>query len=213
MSFILYGVVIMKRAVKFLTAVMSFSVMLAIIFLFTATYSEMPTSIPGETEMQAITSSAPADPVGETEAADSESEIKDGQSYYIISNVNGKYMNVHCAKTSQIQKGTAVDFYKKSKSSEDNTQLFTFTQTDNNTYLIQPRNSHFTVNVANGKAGSKIICWTKNETYDEEWIVEKADGGFTFRLKNYPDMYMTQSKNALVIQKKNDTINQIFKVE
>lgn len=133
-------------------------------------------------------------------------------SYCIISASSGKYMNTYADSVKQIRNGTALNLYKAVNSDKNDTQRFIFKKSAENTYLIQPRNSSYTVNVSGLKADSKVICWTSSKKNNEEWIIEPAgnSNGYTFRLKSQPDMYLTQSGSSLLIKKKSGKTNQIF---
>lgn len=136
-------------------------------------------------------------------------------SFSITSAASGKRMNVYVDKISQTKNGTTINLYKAVNGDKNDTQQFVFEKVDENTYLIQPRNSSFTVNVSSLKSGSKVICWTSTKKNNEPWIVEPSDSGegYTLRLQNQPDMYLTQSDDSLVIKKKSGKKNQIFNIE
>ena len=134
-------------------------------------------------------------------------------SYAIVSASSGKYVNVYAEKMTQVKNGTAITLHKAVGGEKNDTQHFTFHKSADNTYLIQPRNSKYTVNVSSRKAGAKALCWTSTKKNNEEWIVEYSGKGYTFRLKNQPDLYLTQSGDSLKLQKKSGKDNQIFYIQ
>lgn len=148
------------------------------------------------------------------EANGSSIDFENG-SFSITSAASGKRMNVYVDKISQTKNGTTINLYKAVNGDKNDTQQFVFEKVADNTYLIQPRNSSFTVNVSSLKSGSKVICWTSTKKNNEPWIVEPSDSGegYTLRLQNQPDMYLTQSDDSLVIKKKSGKKNQIFNIE
>lgn len=137
----------------------------------------------------------------------------DSGSHAIISAASGKRMNIYVDKIAQATNGTAITLYKAVDGNQNDTQMFTFRKSSDNTYLIQPRNSKYTVNVSARKAGSKLICWTSTKKNNEEWIVERNGDGYTFRLENQQDLYLTQSGDTLKLQKKSGKTNQIFYID
>ncbi len=136
--------------------------------------------------------------------------IEDGQSYCIVSASNNKNVNVYVNKISQIQNGTTINLYS---ASGDATQSFTFKNTGDNTWLIQPKGSKFTLNVSSRKTGADVLCWKNTSKNNEEWIAEASGDGYTLRLENAPSLYLTQSGSALTLQKKSGKNNQIFKIQ
>lgn len=134
-------------------------------------------------------------------------------SFSIISASSGKHMNIYADKMSQVKNGTAITLHKAVGGEKNDTQHFTFHKSTDNTYLIQPRNSNYTVNVSARKSGAKVICWTSTKKNNEEWIVEYSGNGYTFRLKNQPDLYLTQSGDSLKVQKKSGKDDQIFYIQ
>ena len=122
-------------------------------------------------------------------------------------------MGVYADKISQVKNGTAITLHKETGGKLNDTQYFTFKKSADNTYLIQPRNSNYTVNVSARKSGSKVICWTSTKKNNEEWIIEFSGSGYTFRLKNQPNLYLTQSGDSLKLQKKTGNDNQLFFIQ
>lgn len=157
----------------------------------------------------------------ETASADIDAAINgssidfENGSFSITSAASGKRMNIYVDKISQAKNGTTINLYKAVNGDKNDTQQFVFEKVADNTYLIQPRNSSFTVNVSSLKSGSKVICWTSTKKNNEPWIVEPSDSGegYTLRLQNQPDMYLTQSDDSLIIKKKSGKKNQIFNIE
>jgi len=145
-------------------------------------------------------------------AAASQQDLTSG-SFAIISAASGKRMNIYVDQMSQATDGTAITLYKAVNGKKNDTQMFTFHKSAENTYLIQPRNSKYTMNVSARKAGAKLLCWTSTKKNNEEWIVEPSGSGYTFRLENQPDLYLTQSGDSLKLQKKSGKTNQIFYIE
>lgn len=139
-------------------------------------------------------------------------ELESG-SFSIKSVSSEKRMNVYADKISQVKNGTAITLHKETGGKLNDTQYFTFKKSADNTYLIQPRNSNYTVNVSARKSGSKVICWTSTKKNNEEWIIEFSGSGYTFRLKNQPNLYLTQSGDSLKLQKKTGNDNQLFFIQ
>lgn len=147
------------------------------------------------------------------EAMESMIDFEEG-SFSIVSAATGKYMNVYVDKMAQTKNGTTINLYKSVNGDKNDTQQFVFKKTAENTYLIQPRNSSYTVNVSSLKAGSKVICWTSSKKNNESWIVELSEsGGYTFRLENKPELYLTQDGNSLTLKKKSGKKNQVFELK
>lgn len=140
-------------------------------------------------------------------AVQSANTITDGSTYAIISSATGKYMNAYCNRIKDIKNGTTINLYDNSG---DDTQRFVFHNAGDNKYLIQPKGSNYTVNVSSLKSGAKLLCWEKNSNNDEYWIAEPSGDGYTFRLVNQSNMYLTQSGSSLIIQAKSGKSNQIF---
>lgn len=136
--------------------------------------------------------------------------IEDGQSYTIVSTANDKLVNVYVNKISQIQNGTKINLHS---ASGDATQSFTFQNTGDNTWLIKPKTSKYTLNVSSLKTGADVLCWKNTSKNNEKWIVEPSDDGYTFRLENAPSLYLTQSGSSLTLQKKSGKSNQIFQIK
>lgn len=129
--------------------------------------------------------------------------------YYVVCTNNNMNVNVYCNSVKDIKNRTTVNLYK---SSGDDTQKFTF-KAKNGVYLMQPyKASGFTVNVSSLKANTSVFTWKQAAANDEYWIIESVSGGYTFRLKNAPSLYLTANGTNLTLAKYKGTKNQIFKI-